>query len=226
MDLDPSTYTCASSNGLFVLQESTLPPIPNVASRAAGPQQDTVDDAWERSADVEDAFLPETDLEGKRDLYSYAGSNSPTLAGNDHEQPSASEGPAPTWLRTRDAPTPAPTPKGYQLPRFAGIRLSGIMGEAAEEAILAAVERLGLLEGTTASGSSEDPRSAQGETLHVGTWSKYSNLPFVTSDTVHQSLATKQNLEALFQLLITHIVKPVMVFLEHADPTYAKAIKR
>lgn len=108
---------------------------------------------------------------------------------------------------------------------MAAIRLSEVLTKEAEQELIDAFRELEASKPSPPDG--DGSRSTTGEeALHLGVWSKYSMSPFVSKDTWNQSQRTKRAVERIFRVVHEHAVKPVLAFLDEADPSYTFAARR
>lgn len=108
-------------------------------------------------------------------------------------------------------------------PRFVTIRLSNVVdhdkGQEMVELVQGIADKLKKPHKDT-------NRSKKANAHHVGIWSKVSNVPFLSQDTAGQPSDIKAQLDRLFEMLGEHVCKPILAFLEKADPKYYLMIKR
>ncbi|KAG8925824.1 hypothetical protein FRC01_009637 [Tulasnella sp. 417] len=139
------------------------------------------------------------------------------------DQPSESDTPSQASMSDQTQ-QPAPAPQGLRWePRFSAIRLTNIMSEEAERAIVGAVQRMRDQGINVPPGSG---RSNVGGAHHVGIWSKFWLSVYATADTLSQNMGVQKDMDDLFQLISEHVNKPIVEFLEQADPDYARTLKR
>lgn len=108
-------------------------------------------------------------------------------------------------------------------PRYAVIRVPGVLNKDEGDVVVAAVHAFEARGPTPAKKCS---RSKTAKARHVGTWSKFSKQPFLSSDAKSQSDEVKKDLDTIAMLVANKVCQPVMRLLQTVDPDYAKMVSR